>query len=490
MSNANRIAVVEAARRAAYLAEITNTSLSEITASETERGAPIGGALTNLQNLVNTYTPTQVQNYTQYQLQIVPNYFEIETTAPDIGLYLKSKNDQYVWIETDEAHNRALISVGGGATSFYVDAPLSSSGLILSGLKSGDGAVANTPGSLTLLAAGLNSAFYNSFTSGENTANATYTLPTAMPTTSGSILVSTDAGVMSWTMTPAVTSMQLIGANGLTLGHTSAETSPATGGIQFKNSTNTAILTINAGATTTTCNLVLPTGRPTVNGAALVCTTSGIMSWQDTYTLVATSTPITLSIDVAAVFVPVRPMTSSSTGFTYNAGASTTTAVISDPGGGKVLITTAASLTLSVGDIVCISGTTAPATGHIDGIYAVEAPIDNEAKTFTITATFAADQVGGIVIKPATLKATALTVGNYNLRFDITKGADGKTSVVNLMKNLVVQTTATVASANSGTGSVISVVAENDLIYLTANNTTTDDDLTINAADIIITPSV
>jgi len=41
-------------------------------------------------------------------------------------------------------------------------------------------------------------AFYNTFTSWTNTANATYTLPVAMPAVTGYVLSSTDAGVMSW----------------------------------------------------------------------------------------------------------------------------------------------------------------------------------------------------------------------------------------------------------------------------------------------------
>jgi hypothetical protein len=55
----------------------------------------------------------------------------------------------------------------------------------------------NIPGSIKLWSAGDND-YYSTFITGTQTANATYTLPTAMPTVSGYVLSSTDAGVMSW----------------------------------------------------------------------------------------------------------------------------------------------------------------------------------------------------------------------------------------------------------------------------------------------------
>jgi hypothetical protein len=55
----------------------------------------------------------------------------------------------------------------------------------------------NTAGYLKMFSAGDN-AYYTTFTAGTQTANATYTLPTAMPTVSGQVFTSTDAGVTSW----------------------------------------------------------------------------------------------------------------------------------------------------------------------------------------------------------------------------------------------------------------------------------------------------
>jgi hypothetical protein len=58
-------------------------------------------------------------------------------------------------------------------------------------------AATNTAGVLKFWSAGAND-FYTTFTAGTQTANATYTLPTAMPSGSSKFLQSTTAGVLSW----------------------------------------------------------------------------------------------------------------------------------------------------------------------------------------------------------------------------------------------------------------------------------------------------
>jgi len=83
----------------------------------------------------------------------------------------------------------------GGTPSFTSISVTGASGLTLGTDVAGGSP--NIAGTLKLFSAGDN-AFYNTFTSGTNTANATYTLPTAMPVSSGQALVSTDAGIMSW----------------------------------------------------------------------------------------------------------------------------------------------------------------------------------------------------------------------------------------------------------------------------------------------------
>ena len=59
------------------------------------------------------------------------------------------------------------------------------------------GGTVNTAGTIKLISSGDN-AFYNTFTSGANTANATYTLPAAMPA-GNAILQSSSGGVLTWT---------------------------------------------------------------------------------------------------------------------------------------------------------------------------------------------------------------------------------------------------------------------------------------------------
>jgi hypothetical protein len=58
-------------------------------------------------------------------------------------------------------------------------------------------AATNTAGTIKFWGAGANN-YYSTFTAGTQTADATYTLPVAMPTSSGQVLSSTTAGVMSW----------------------------------------------------------------------------------------------------------------------------------------------------------------------------------------------------------------------------------------------------------------------------------------------------
>jgi len=67
----------------------------------------------------------------------------------------------------------------------------------ITGGRDNAGGTPNDAGSIKLFSSG-DDALYNTFTAGDNTANATYTLPTAMPAVSGYALTCTDAGVMSW----------------------------------------------------------------------------------------------------------------------------------------------------------------------------------------------------------------------------------------------------------------------------------------------------
>jgi len=103
------------------------------------------------------------------------------------------------------------IAATGARVSKGWFADLESSAGITLGVDAAGGN-ANTAGVLKLISTGDN-AFYNTFTSGTNTANATYTLPTSMPA-STMVLQSTNAGVMSW-VTPTVYEVPLTFSTGL-----------------------------------------------------------------------------------------------------------------------------------------------------------------------------------------------------------------------------------------------------------------------------------
>jgi hypothetical protein len=91
----------------------------------------------------------------------------------------------------------------GGATDLVVATGRTSLGLgvadtpSFTGLISGIDAATNTAGTLKLWSAGANN-YSTLFTAGTQTADATYTLPTAMPTSVSKFLQSTTGGVLSW----------------------------------------------------------------------------------------------------------------------------------------------------------------------------------------------------------------------------------------------------------------------------------------------------
>ena len=82
------------------------------------------------------------------------------------------------------------VSINGNIT---VTGTSDLNGLVTLGID----AATNTAGSLKLWSAGAND-FYTTLTAGTQTANATYTLPVAMPTANSLPLICSTAGVMSW----------------------------------------------------------------------------------------------------------------------------------------------------------------------------------------------------------------------------------------------------------------------------------------------------
>jgi len=130
---------------------------------------------------------------------------------------------------------------------------LQGNGTAIQGLATTTGIIAGAISGSSLVARGS--------TSGTVTISApaiagtqSYTLPTAVPTVNNQILVSSTAGVMSWTSTLNGTSLVLAGST--------------SGSITFA-----------APAVAGTQSYTLPTAVPTINGQVLSSTTAGVMSW-------------------------------------------------------------------------------------------------------------------------------------------------------------------------------------------------------------------
>jgi len=121
-------------------------------------------------------------------------------------------------LKTDLTDNSDSFIASQKAVKTAVDAKLPLAGGTLTGalsIEHADGLVLgkdvaggtpNVAGKIKMFSSG-DDALYNTFTSGDNTANATYTLPVAMPAVSGYLLSCTDAGVMSWAAAGANTAL-------------------------------------------------------------------------------------------------------------------------------------------------------------------------------------------------------------------------------------------------------------------------------------------
>jgi hypothetical protein len=130
------------------------------------------------------------------------------TLSVDTNTYLTAESD-------------TLASVTGRGASTTVLTQFQNAG----GIELGKDDATNTAGVLKMWGAGSND-YYTTFTAGTQTANATYTLPTAMPASTG-FLKSTNAGVMSWDTSsyfvlPALTSGSVLFSNGTTIAQDNA----------------------------------------------------------------------------------------------------------------------------------------------------------------------------------------------------------------------------------------------------------------------------
>ena len=163
----------------------------------------------------------------------------------------------------------------------------------IGGLVAGLDAATNTAGTLKMFAAGAN-AYYNTFTSGENTANATYTLPVAMPAYSGYVLACTDAGVMSWASnganlalsnlaSVAINTTLLPGSNdGAGLGNGTygfADLFLAAGGVLNWNNGNATITHATGSLTVAATTFALGSTNITMSGSIGVTGTRVLKGW-------------------------------------------------------------------------------------------------------------------------------------------------------------------------------------------------------------------
>ena len=162
------------------------------------------------------------------------NGFDI-TSASNADVDIAPNGTGNVVLKTD------LVSIGGGSEVGHVssngaydlkldtNSSTNSSNLTITDAANGDITVnANGTGSFVLQGnsshggklkiyedtdLGTN---YASFTTGTLSEDTTYTLPTALPSTSGDVLASTDAGVMSWTTVSGGQSWQAVKTTGFT----------------------------------------------------------------------------------------------------------------------------------------------------------------------------------------------------------------------------------------------------------------------------------
>ena len=163
--------------------------------------------------------------------------------------------------------------------------------------KNETGGTPNIAGLIKLWSAGDN-AYYNTITAGTNTANAAYTLPTAMAAANNYALVSTTAGVMSWVHGGGIaapgSNQEVIfnnaGVFGADPGFTYASASDSltlgeggqNGSISLYSEVGVTDYTVKlqpSATMTQDTTYTLPTAKATANNQMLMSSTAGLMAW-------------------------------------------------------------------------------------------------------------------------------------------------------------------------------------------------------------------
>ncbi len=221
-----------------------------------------------------------------------------------IGSYASTNGETGAFVYGDSSTSTTMNATAAnqfdvraaGGVNFYTKSDLSTgvSFPANGGMMSGVSGSSGSTGSIALVDASTNHTYTTAFTAGSQTANVSYTLPTAAPTSSGQVLASTTGGVMSWaTALTSTTGVEYdlptgstqntsatgsdwlfnVAYSGSVSGNTAGAQITSAAAAASSNSGNTAAgLTINAvgsvngsGAATTTALALSATGGTTNN---------------------------------------------------------------------------------------------------------------------------------------------------------------------------------------------------------------------------------
>ena len=212
------------------------------------------------------------------------------------GYVIPTTTQESNWGSAYSAMHTQNTDTGTNAASFAITGV---NGLIVG--QDVAGGNPNAAGVIKLFSAGDN-AFYSTFTAASQSANATYTLPTAMPASSGYALLCTDTGVMSWSAIADVDTLHSVTTrgssttNGISVGDFQTGYHGRDGIIRLiKSGTPDYTVDLIPGAMSTSYSLYLPTALPAATYFLKVAS-SGIMTYDSaTYLTAETDTLSTVA---------------------------------------------------------------------------------------------------------------------------------------------------------------------------------------------------
>ena len=276
-----------------------------------------------------------------------------------------------------------------GGVNFYTSSNLSTgvsfpaSGGITTGISPLPGHAGST-GSLTFVDADSMHQYTTTFTAGSQSANVSYTLPTAAPSSSGQMLASTTAGVMSWTTAATGATAVDYDVNSAQGGNTLSSTGTnnlfnVSYGATPGNKTDGAVITsITSGTNVGATGLTITASAGGTNGGivnALILSASGGSSASTTYDIYGTSGNwsvlssgalttiglVTANAGITASGAAVNLNASSNNNTNINTGTSTGTATIGNSGA-TVAVNGTTSINANVNDNTNINTGTSTGT--------------------------------------------------------------------------------------------------------------------------------